>query len=144
MELKPPQKEPSSPATWTSDRALFMLLSTLQHSVGTDICSLLSGPCLRVHQLLHHQVYVNDGTEVEGPVKKAVAHKLWDKRPHQGKGESQIEHLAQVDPRLLWQSPAKNKMVQISWNASIFFFSNFLFLGRWLGPLCFEHVLFGT
>lgn len=42
----------------------------------------------RVNQLLHHQVYVNDGVEVESPVEKAVAHKLRDKGPHERKDEA--------------------------------------------------------
>lgn len=43
---------------------------------------------LRVHELLHHQVDVDDGTEVERPVEEAVAHKLRDERPHEGEGEA--------------------------------------------------------
>lgn len=50
-------------------------------------CSLLRCLSLWVHQLLHHQVYINDGTEVQSPVEEAVAHKLRDKRPHDGECE---------------------------------------------------------
>lgn len=47
----------------------------------------------RVHQLLHHQVYVDDGAEVQSPVEEAVAHELRDKRPQEGECESLREHL---------------------------------------------------
>lgn len=46
----------------------------------------------RVHQLLHHQVYIDDGTEVESPVEETVAYKLGDKRPHEGEGKPLREH----------------------------------------------------
>lgn len=65
--------------------------------------------CFRMHQLLHHQVYIDDGTEVESPVEETVTYKLRDERPHEGEGKSLREHFPQVVPHLLRQSPAKTK-----------------------------------
>lgn len=44
--------------------------------------------CFRVHQVSHHQVNIDNRTQVQGPVEEAVAHKLRDERPQDGEGES--------------------------------------------------------
>lgn len=41
-----------------------------------------------VHEMPHHQVDVDDGAQVQGPVEEAVAHKLRDERPQDGEGEA--------------------------------------------------------
>jgi len=56
---------------------------------------------LRVHELLHHQVYVDDGAEVQRPVEEAVAHELGHERPQQGEGEALRQHLPQVVPQVV-------------------------------------------
>lgn len=44
--------------------------------------------CFWVHQVSHHQVNIDNRTQVQGPVEEAVAHKLGDERPQDGEGES--------------------------------------------------------
>lgn len=64
---------------------------------------------LRMHQLLHHQIYIDDGTEVKGPVEEAVAHKLGRERPHEGEGKALRQHLPQVAPHHVRQRPEERR-----------------------------------
>lgn len=74
----------------SANRAAEYFICCELHGVNQALatCGLSQRLRFRVHQLLHHQVYVDDGTEVEGPVEEAVAHELRDKRPQEGECKS--------------------------------------------------------
>lgn len=71
--------------------------------------------CLWVHQLLHYQIDVDDGTEIKSPVEEAVAYKLRHKRPHEGEGKALGQHLPQVAPHHVRQRPRRRKRPHCGW-----------------------------